>query len=539
MCSSRPTIGRQLRASLIIAMMGSCAPWIATAAEAPAAAPAPAPAAAATFDVRELRVLGNTVLDARAIEAAVYSFTGPDKQMGDVEAARAALERLYHQRGFGTVFVDIPEQKVEDGIVRLHVTEAQLRQVRVTGERYFSGREIRAALPAAEEHGVPNLPALQSQLGALNAQTRDRQVVPVLKAGPVPGTVDLALRVADHLPFHGSVELNNQYTYNTTHLRAAAAMSYDDMFGRLDSFSLLYQVAPESPSESHVFATSYAFRLGPDNSNLTLQYINSKSDVAAIGTQGVLGSGSTFGLRWTQPLPATLSTQSFALEADYKHYTQSIVVSPTSGVDTPVDYIAFSTAYLGARAWSQVQSNWNASANLGFRGSPNNSQQFADKTYAAQPNYFYLRADGSLLVQMPAHMSLLWDFGGQYTADALIPNEELPIGGAASVRGYLEAEALGDSTLRSSLQLGGPQLKFSGDGLQLDEFLFFDIAKTYIVYATPDEQTRYDLRSWGAGLRFDAFSHGYASLTWADPLVNGPHTPKGSSTVLFVVRGVW
>src|ERR1700754_4200360 len=76
-----------------------------------AAAESDKPAAAQQkFDVLELRVLGNTTLDARAIEAAVYPYTGPDKAMADIEAARAALERTYHDRGFGTVFVDIPEQ---------------------------------------------------------------------------------------------------------------------------------------------------------------------------------------------------------------------------------------------------------------------------------------------------------------------------------------------------------------------------------------------------------------------------------------------
>ncbi len=504
-----------------------------------AAAPASAAAGEAKFDVLELRVLGNTMLDTRTIESAVYPFTGPAKHMTDVEAARSALEKVYHERGFGTVFVDVPEQTVDDGVVRLHVTEGKLRQVRVTGARYFSGREIRAAIPAAEDNTVPNLPALQSQLAALNAQTRDRTVVPVLKAGPAPGTVDLALRVEDHLPFHGSVELNNQYTVDTTHLRTAVAMSYDDMFGRLDSLSLQYQVAPESASESHVFATSYAMRLGASGSSLTFQYIDSKSDVATVGTLGVLGSGSVYGLRFNQPLPALASMQSISLEADYKIFTQNILVNPTSGVNTPVDYISLAASYLGARSWPLVQTNWITSANFGFRGAPPNSQQFADKTYGAQPNYFYLRGDGGVTVQLPVHFSLTADFTGQYTVDPLIANEQQPIGGVASVRGYLEAEELGDSVMRGSLQLGGPPFKFSAGRLQLNEFLFYDIAQAYVVDALPGEQVRYDLRSWGAGLRFDGLSHAYGSLTWADPLVNGLHTSKNSSTLLFVVRGVW
>ena len=67
-----------------------------------------------------------------------------------------------------------------------------------------------AALPAAKPGGVLQLSKLQEELTAVNTQTPDRSVVPVLKAGSAPGTVDLALQVTDHLPLHGSLEINNQ-----------------------------------------------------------------------------------------------------------------------------------------------------------------------------------------------------------------------------------------------------------------------------------------------------------------------------------------
>ena len=504
-----------------------------------AAAPAPKPAESPPFDVLELRVLGNSTLDAKVIEAAVYPYTGPAKRMGDVEAARAALERAYHDHGFGTVFVDIPEQTIEDGVVRLHVTEARLHQVRVTGEKYFSGREIRAAVPAAEQNSVPNLPELQREVAALNTQTRDRTVAPVLKAGPQPGSVDLTLRVEDHLPFHGSVELNNQYSVDTSHLRAAGQMSYDDMFDRLDSWSVQYQLSPESPGESHVFATNYTVRLGPAGSGLSFIYIDSKSDVATIGTLGVLGTGSIYGVRWQTPLPAIGSAQSIALEADYKDYKQDILLSTSSGLNTPVDYINLSASYSGARNTTQVQSDWTTVVNFGLANLVDNEQDFADKRYNAAPNYFYIRTDGGVTWAMPARFSTTLRLTGQYSVDPLISNEQMPIGGAMSVRGYLEAEELGDSALRGSFQLGAPPLIIAAGRLHLNEFIFYDQARAFTNDPLPDQARHSDLRSWGVGLKFDAMTHLYGSLSWAVPLVDGTRTLKGDSTVLFVIRSYW
>ena len=75
----------------------------------------------AQFNVWEFRVLGNTVLPNIDIERVVYPFLGEAKSLNDVEAARKMLETVYHDRGYGTVFVDIPEQDVGAGIVRLKV----------------------------------------------------------------------------------------------------------------------------------------------------------------------------------------------------------------------------------------------------------------------------------------------------------------------------------------------------------------------------------------------------------------------------------
>ena len=88
----------------------------------PQAVAAPQPEAsqstAHTFDLLELQVEGNTLLDRVRVERAVYPFLGEGKTVKDVEAARQALEIVYRDSGYATVVVDIPEQ---DGAVLLVV----------------------------------------------------------------------------------------------------------------------------------------------------------------------------------------------------------------------------------------------------------------------------------------------------------------------------------------------------------------------------------------------------------------------------------
>src|ERR1700761_6629923 len=210
--------------------------------QAPAAADAPEDK---FFDIAEIRVLGNTVLPSIEVERAVYPYAGPHKSIEDVQAARAALEAAYHSAGYATVFVDIPEQDVGGGIVRLRATEGRIDRLRVSGMRYFSSRKMLAAIPSVKPGEVPKLSDLQSELAVVNAQTPDRTVTPVLKAGRTPGTVDLELAVTDTLPVHGGLTLNNRYTPDTKPLRATFDLSYGNLFQDAQSLAFEYQTSPQ------------------------------------------------------------------------------------------------------------------------------------------------------------------------------------------------------------------------------------------------------------------------------------------------------
>ena len=503
----------------------------------PAAQGAASTAPNAQFDIHEYRVLGNTVLPNRAIESALYPLLGDHKTIDDVQAARAALEKLYHDHGFATVFVDIPEQDVYQQIVRLKVTEGRLNSVHIAGARYFSESKILAALPAATPGVVPNFTELQKQLTAVNVQSADRAVVPVLKAGPVPGTVDMALNVTDHLPVHGSLEVNNQYTPDTRVLRAIGTLSYNDLFQNFDSLSAQYQAAPQEVSQVNVLALNYAWGASPHSWHPSLYFINSNSNVPTVGTIGVLGAGQIYGARLAYPLGrGDLPTQSLTAGVDYKHFRETIGLAGNPAVITPISYLNLSLAYAGVWTSEMLQGSFSASGNFGPRGIPNNPMTFANKRFQGRPNYAYLKLDGSLLAHLPAGFELILRADGQFAPEPLITNEDYTISGADGVRGFLEAEVLADDGIKGSVQLQSPAWSWA-KRTWLDGFVFFDAGRADFVDPLPGEPATTELRSWGIGLHLLPGQSINGALTWADPLTAAPYTRRGESRVLFVVRG--
>jgi hemolysin activation/secretion protein len=506
------------------------------------------------FAVEEYRVIGNTVLSNRDIERLLYPLLGPDKTIKDIESARSGLEALYHDRGYGTVFVDIPPQTVSGGLVRLRVTEGRVEREQIAGARYFPERDVIAALPAAKPGSVLQLSKLQAELSAVNSETPDRSVVPVLKAGSVPGTVDLALQVNDHLPLHGSLEVNDQASLDTRSLRSIASISYGDLFGRFDTLSLQYQFTPQQFDQVRVFAANYVFHPLESGLQPSLQYINSNSNVAAVGTLGVLGIGEITGLRLAYPLlTESAVNQSVTFGLDYKHFRNLINENATTADDTPITYLDLSFAYAGFWRSKLLTTTFGITANAGPRGVVNNENSFANDRFKGRDNYFYVRSDLAFDVTLPASFRLRVRAAGQAAAEPLITNENFSIAGVDGVRGYLESEVLGDQGVKETIQLISPGWHV-GERMLGDAFGFFDAGRTWIIdsLACEPSGSGLHLRSVGGGVDILPGQKITGSLTWAKALdsatdlgpvaasgcpASGPATLAGQSRVLFLLRG--
>src|SRR4051812_27667916 len=177
--------------------------------------------------IREIRVIGSKEFPGVQVEDAVYPFLGPGRTLEDVEAARAALEEAYRKRGYQAASVEVPEQHGVRGIVFLKVNEGRVGQLRVKGSRYFLPSAIKARAQSLAEGRAVNFNDVTRDIVTLN-QLPDRRVTPSLQPGIEPGTVDVDLNVVDKLPLHGSLELNNRYSPDTTELRLNGSLSYNN-----------------------------------------------------------------------------------------------------------------------------------------------------------------------------------------------------------------------------------------------------------------------------------------------------------------------
>jgi hemolysin activation/secretion protein len=496
----------------------------ASAANAPAGkAPAPKAAAPApqgpTFDILEYEVTGNTVLAAEAIEAAIEPFLGPGRRMDDVESARAALEAAYQKAGYLTVGVDVPEQRIADGVVRLAVIEGRVHAVYVTGSKYHSQDWIRARVAALAPDGVPDFNRVQAQLADLN-RTDDRRVQPVLKPGRLPGTVDIDLQVTDALPVSGSVEVNNQHSRDTTSTRLLGSVRYDNLFQRDESLSLTAQLAPQKPSESEVFIGNWSHALDAEDT-LAWNLVLSNSDVDTLGGTQVLGKGLTLGARWQHPVGFEHGFWSFQAGADFKDQRQRTQFG-TSQVSTPLRYLPFQLGAYGQWAAGADRVSFNLTTTFAIgkilqRNVPCPSatgttmqDQFSCAHYGSDGSFGLGRGDLRMSHRFAGGDSVSLRASAQLASQPLVSAEQFSLGGSETVRGYDEGEASGDEGGLFSLEARSRSLgatlfpKGVADRVkELSVIGFLDAGLAFNIQPAFGQLARTPLWSYGSGLRLD------------------------------------
>jgi hemolysin activation/secretion protein len=514
--------------------------------------PADKKALSPPFDIDEYRVEGADSLPQIEVEQAVYPFLGPNRTSDDVEKARAALEKAYHDKGYQTVTVAIPQQRANRGFVVLKVTENRVGRLRVKGSRYFDLDTIKSKAVSLQEGKLPNLDAVTKDIVALN-RWPDRHVTPALRAGVTPGTVDVDLNVEDTFPWHGSAEFNNRQSPNTTPLRFTGTARYDNLWQLGHSLSYTYLVAPQRPADALVHSVSYLARTDLDWLDVLIYGLNSASSVATIGGANVVGPGTVVGTRGVFALPTTGQLfHTISLGFDFKRFGE-MVAQGSESFSTPVTYVPIVGAYGATWQGDGYQIQLNSTVTASLRGLGSLPAEFDAKRFKATANFITLRPDVSYTRDLKDGWQLFLKGQGQVADQPLVSSEQLSLGGLDTVRGYLESEVLGDFGGSATVELRSPNFapyfaqtlpaNAKGESEKfnpIDEwkvFAFTDIGRVRIFDPLPEQQEQFDLASYGFGTRLKIMKYGNGLFLVGVPLTTQQVTIAHKPRVIFRVWG--
>ena len=196
------------------------------------------------FAVRGYEVTGNSLLPLETLQSTLWKYTGTNIGFTDIASAVKDLQKEYHARGYDTVSVTIPQQRLTNAIFKIRIFEGRLAEIVVSGNHFYSSNNVMRSLPSLRTNVFLNSFLFQAELDRANAN-QDRQVYPEIRPGPEVNTTALILGVKDRLPLHGKLELNNQNSPGTPDLRLNGSLVYNNLWQADHSFGLQYSGSPE------------------------------------------------------------------------------------------------------------------------------------------------------------------------------------------------------------------------------------------------------------------------------------------------------
>ncbi|HSY19915.1 MAG TPA: helix-turn-helix domain-containing protein [Candidatus Acidoferrales bacterium] len=198
------------------------------------------------FKVEKYLVSGNTILPPDKLGSLFTNIPesfGTNVTFAEIRTALGNLQTAYRERGFVTVSVGLPPQKLTNDTVKVKVTEGHLAVIKVEGNNWFSTPNVLRSLPSLHTNMLLNSHVFQRELDLANAN-RDRQIYPVIGPGPEPGTSELTLKVKDRFPVHSRVEYNNTGTAGTPDDRVAFNAQYDNLWELEHQIGVQYTFTP-------------------------------------------------------------------------------------------------------------------------------------------------------------------------------------------------------------------------------------------------------------------------------------------------------
>ncbi len=486
-----------------------------------AAADPPAPAAddaaILRFDIARYDVSDAEPLSPREIKAALEPFVGTGREFADLQRAAAVLEAEYRKRGFVTVRVILPEQTIDDGVVKLDVVRAVIGEVRITGNRRFSDANIRRSLPALREGLPPNVVAISAASQVAN-QSPAKEVRVILKPTQDAGRVDADVEVLrEKRPLRAFLTLDNTGTTQTGRHRFGVGLQHANLFDRDHIATVQYVTSIEKPEQVAIASLGYRVPLYAlqDSIDVFFGYsdVDAGQSTTPAGPLAVSGRGTLAGARYNLSLPRRGEYEHrIVLGIDYRLF-DSVCSLGNFGAEGCVS-AGLSPGKVAVHPWSIGYAGTWAPTGRRFDLYATYSRNIAGGTHgreadfrAVQANttadFGLLRYGGSLATAFGPDWQIRLALNGQWATDPLISAERFGVGGFNSVRGFLERELLGDRGITGALELYTPDIgAFLGWGRLTTRLLaFYDAGAARTNSPLAGVADRVSIGSAGVGLR--------------------------------------
>ena len=448
-------------------------------------------------------------VDEEDVAEAILPFVGHRLTARGLDRLIETLLRHYEANDRPVTDIFAPDQALDRGAIELVVIDGVVGTIGLESGGVFND-ELLAGAVRLRGGDVLRTSELQRHLDWFN-RNPFRPATLYAAPGAGEGEANMVFAFGERRPWRVYVGYENTGAEAAGDSRYLAGINWGNAFD-LDH-SLNYQfTTSDSLKELSAHALSWDIpihsrhhfaRLSAGWAEISTQSRSSGILVDTSGTSWQLGGAYGMQLtRWND------FKQEVSVGVEYKSSDNFLVFGGTNAhPGAVVEVLQFRADYQASRQFGReggLQLSASLIASPGGLSGLNSDQDFERFRPGAEASYLYGRAKAVWVRRLPDSWTLRASGQLQLSSGALLPTEQLGLGGHATVRGFEEREFLADHGYVLSTELRAPSLRIplgEGHPVQVQFLGFLDHAGGWRRGTGPGQDGHRSFTSMGAGLR--------------------------------------
>lgn len=472
----------------------------------------------ANFYLKEIKITGNTAFSVDELKKITSPYEGRFIYNSELEDVRIALTRKYIDRGYINSGAVIPDHKVLNGVVHIKIIEGELTDIEIVGNKHIDSNFIKERLKVGAATPL-NVNDLQEQIQILLESPSIETINSALRPGDNRGEANLTALVKEGPRFQLKPVIDNRISPSLGNTRKLLPMQINNLTGMTDTLNLSIGKSDglDDANLNWNFPTI-------EETSLTIlaSYSDSKVVKGSFKELNVVNKAQTVGFRVNHPFYRTAKKKfSMSLGLDSRENNSGLLgvgFSFTAGV--PSDGKVKETVIRFSQDWTERGLTDVIAARSVFShgidaldATINEDNLPSGEFFAWLGQFQWAKLLGGDRGQ------LIFRTNVQYTNDPLFGMEQFSIGGALSVRGYLENKIVRDRGYDISLEYRSPLMKDASGRSILTLAPFVDAGGSSNTKQSDGSDPNF-IYSAGFGIRWNPIKEVHAQIYWGHPFVD-------------------
>jgi len=475
--------------------------------------PEEAPSTGPGVFVKRYRIIDSTVFSKEELEGVVAPWAGRVIRSEDLVSVRNAITKLYVQQGYVNSGATLRDQDFENGVIKIHVIEGSLGEIRITGNEQFLSKYLRGRIrPGAT---VPlDIGKLSERIEILQQDPRIKKLTARLVPGNRRGEATLHIFVEETNRFGVDFRFSNYEPPSIGALAGQIEGSLENLVGLGDTLGVNFTIT--DGLERYRARYEIPFTRWDTRLLLEARYADSEVTESPFDDLDIESTFESYQVGLIQPVYRSSQTQvNLGVTLDWRQSKTKLLgetfTFPGSGAhdgEATAGVLRFVADWL-QRDQNQVfaarvQLSWGLDA----LGATTNSGDLPDGRFVSSLLQLqWARRFGSLGVEAIVRGDL------QLANDPLLSLEQIAVGGYATVRGYRQNQRVQDQAAIVSLEVRVPIWRDPQHLGVIELAPFVDYAHVWNHKDRPAKRAK-TLASAGIGLRWRLPNFLSAQIYW-------------------------